>query len=183
LTDEELNRTLIRGLAGDTAAYREFLSALANRLRLYLQRRLGRMPQEVEDLVQELLLTIHIQRHTYRPHQPLTPWVYAIARYKLIDFLRRRSRSPGSDDILWDEAELAADKCDEREAEASFDIAKLLQTLPDKQRLPILYVKIEGNSVRDTAHRTGMSESAVRVGIHRGLKALAGKIRSSHEDG
>jgi RNA polymerase sigma-70 factor, ECF subfamily len=63
-------------------------------------------------------------------------------------------------------------------AEASHDIAKLLQQLPDRQRLPIQYVKIEGGSVADTTNRTGMSESAVKIGIHRGLKALAASIRA-----
>jgi RNA polymerase sigma-70 factor (ECF subfamily) len=62
--------------------------------------------------------------------------------------------------------------------EAQYDVAKLLRGLPERQRLPILYVKIKGASVTDTAVRTGMSESAVKVGIHRGLKALAEKIRS-----
>jgi RNA polymerase sigma-70 factor (ECF subfamily) len=63
-------------------------------------------------------------------------------------------------------------------AEARYDVPNLLRELPARQRLPILYVKIEGDSIAGTAKRTGMSESAVKVGIHRGLKALAAKIRS-----
>jgi RNA polymerase sigma-70 factor (ECF subfamily) len=62
-------------------------------------------------------------------------------------------------------------------AEARHDLATILQHLPDRQRLPILYVKIEGTSVAETARRTGMSESAVKVGIHRGLKALAVRLQ------
>jgi RNA polymerase sigma-70 factor (ECF subfamily) len=135
------------------------------------------LPEETEDLVQELLLAIHNQRHTYDPERPLTAWVHAIARYKLIDLQRRRSRTDGLHDPLDDDDEMLA-VADTEPAEARYDLAKLLTQLPDRQRLPILYVKIEGGSVADAAKRTGMSESAVKVGIHRGLKALAGKIRS-----
>jgi RNA polymerase sigma-70 factor (ECF subfamily) len=153
------------------------LGELAAHLRSFLRKRLARLPEEIEDLVQELLLAIHNHRHTYDPQQPLTAWVQAIARYKLIDLLRRRSRTDVLHDPLDEEAEMFA-AADSEAAEARYDVAKLLQELPDRQRLPILYVKIEGGSVADTAKRTGMSESAVKVGIHRGLKALAAKIRS-----
>jgi RNA polymerase sigma-70 factor (ECF subfamily) len=176
LIEERLRSLLVRGLAGETRAYRTFLDQLTAHLRSYLRRRLGSLPDEIEDLLQELLLAVHNKRHTYDPKQPLTAWVQAIARYKLVDLLRRRSRSdvltdPLEDDQLFDTTANDA-------AEAKYDVAKLLQGLPDRQRLPILYVKIEGASVTDTAIRTGMSESAVKVGIHRGLKALAERIRS-----
>ena len=165
-----------RGLAGEAKAYRTFLDQLTAHLRSYLQRRLGSLPDEIEDLLQELLLAVHNKRHTYDPKQPLTAWVQAIARYKLVDLLRRRSRSDVLNDPLEDDQLFDATANDA--AEAKYDVAKLLQGLPDRQRLPILYVKIEGASVTDTAIRTGMSESAVKVGIHRGLKALAERIRS-----
>jgi RNA polymerase sigma-70 factor (ECF subfamily) len=126
--------------------------------------------------VQELLLAIHNQRHTYDATQPLTAWACAIARYKLIDLLRRRSRSEGRNDPLDEDAEFFA-AADTEAADARYDMHSLLQTLPDRQRLPIQYVKIEGDSIADAAQRTGLSESAVKIGIHRGLKALAGKIR------
>ena len=177
LKEERLRSLLIRGLAGDAAAYHLFLGDLAAHLRFYLRRRLARLPEEIEDLVQELLLAIHNHRHTYDPEQPVTAWVQAIARYKLIDLLRRRSRTDLLNDPLDEEGELFA-AADGEAAEARYDLAKLLQELPDRQRLPILYVKIEGGSVAETAKRTGMSESAVKVGIHRGLKTLAAKIRS-----
>ena len=135
------------------------------------------LPDEVEDLLQELLLAIHNQRHTYDSSQPLTPWVYAIARYKLADLHRRRAHSEAIQDPL-DDRQPMFTTVDHEAAEARFDIAKLLDLLPDRQRLPILCVKVEGSSVRDAARRTGMSESAVKVGIHRGLKALADKLRS-----
>jgi len=147
-------------------------------LRSFFRKRLAGLPEEAEDLVQEVLLAIHNQRHTYDARLPLTAWVHGIARYKLIDLLRRRSRSDLLNDSL-DEGEELFVAPDDEAAEAHYDIAKLLQQLPDRQRLPIQYVKIEGASVADTAARTGMSVSAVKVGIHRGLKALAAKIGSS----
>ena len=174
-TEEHLSGLLARGLVGDEVAYRFFLGELARHLRSWLRGRLARLPEEVEDLLQELLLAVHNQRHTYDPKQPLKPWVHAIARYKIIDLLRRRSRNEMLNDPLDDEDELFV-AGDGEAAEARYDLAKLLHDLPDRQRLPIVYVKIEGESVADVAKRTGMSESAVKVGIHRGLKALAAKI-------
>ncbi|HEY4037184.1 MAG TPA: sigma-70 family RNA polymerase sigma factor [Burkholderiaceae bacterium] len=175
--EERLRGLLARGLAGDAPAYHSFLKELSAHLRAFLRKRLVNLPQEVEDLVQELLLAVHNQRHTYDPRQPLTAWVYAIARYKLVDLLRRRSRNELLNDPLdEDDALLAAS--DSEAADARRDLVKLLAALPDRQRLPIIHMKIEGLSVAETARLTGMSPSAIKVGIHRGLKALAAKIRS-----
>ena len=178
LIEERLRSLMLQSLAGDASSYHFFLDELATHLRSFLRKRLARLPEEAEDLVQELLLAIHNQRHTYDAKLPLTAWVHAIARYKLIDLLRRRSRSELLNDSLDDSEKLFAAP-DSEAAEARYDIAKLLEQLPDRQRLPIQYVKIEGASVADTATRTGMSVSAVKVGIHRGLKALAAKIASN----
>jgi RNA polymerase sigma-70 factor (ECF subfamily) len=177
LTEERLRTLMLKSLTGDGSSYRVFLNELSMHLRSFLRRRVARQPEEIEDLVQELLLAIHNQRHTYNAKLPLTAWVHAIARYKVIDWLRRRSRNDLLNDSLDDCEELFAVPENEA-AEASHDIAKLLQQLPERQRLPIQYVKIEGGSVADTAKRTGMSESAVKIGIHRGLKALAASIRA-----
>lgn len=174
--EERLSRQFAQALAGDAAAYRQFLGGLGAHLRGFLRRRLERLPDEIEDLVQETLLAVHNQRHTYDPGQPLTAWVHAIARYKLVDLLRRRSVREALDQPLEDEQEWLAAP----EAEASGtrrDLDALLERLPDRQRLPIVHMKLEGLSAAETARRTGMSESAVKVGVHRGLKALAAMIR------
>ena len=177
LSEERLRNSLLSSLSGDSHAYHGFLKQISGHVRTYLRRRLRDMPPDVEDLLQEILLSIHNQRHTYDPAQPLTAWVYAIARYKLIDRLRRRSRTEDLHELM-DEENQALVTSDNDAAEAEFDLAALLGQLPDRQRLPIQYVKIEGTSVAETAARTGMSVSAVKVGIHRGLKALAAKVRS-----
>jgi RNA polymerase sigma-70 factor (ECF subfamily) len=103
--------------------------------------------------------------------------VHAIARYKLFDCLRRRGRGDLLTDPLDDELDVLS-TADTDAAEARRDLAKLLETLPERQRLPIVYVKVQGLSVAEAARLTGMSESAVKVAVHRGLKALAARIRS-----
>ena len=175
-SEERLRGLLARGLSGDGAAYHAFLADLTAHLRAFFRKRLDRIPDEVEDLVQETLIAVHNQRHTYDPGQPLTAWMHAIAKYKLVDFLRRRARTDALTDPLDDELEVFA-ASDADAAEARRDLAKLLADLPDRQRMPIVHVKIEGLSVAETAQLTGMSESAVKIGVHRGLKALAAKIR------
>lgn len=170
-----LRSLFLRGLDGDAGAYRDFLQKLSAHLRAFLGKRLFGWPDEVEDLVQECLLAMHNQRHTYQSDQPLTAWVHAIARYKMIDLLRAKSVREALHDPLDDDlAVFAASATDASDARR--DLGGLLQTLPERQRLPIVHVKIEGLSVAETASLTGMSESAVKVGIHRGLKALAARF-------
>ena len=176
--EAQLHDLFVRGLNGDAVAYRTFLQELSAFLRSFLRKRLFGWPDEVEDLVQECLLAMHNQRHTYQQGQPLTAWVHAIARYKMIDLLRAKSIREDLQDPLDDDlavfAESATDASDARR-----DLRGLLDTLPERQRLPIVHVKIEGLSVTETAKLTGLSESAVKVGIHRGLKALANQIKAT----
>jgi RNA polymerase sigma-70 factor (ECF subfamily) len=173
-----LRDALLLGLGGDAAAYHRFLKALSAHLRAYFRKRLFRRPDEVEDLVQETLLALHAQRHTYRHDQPLTAWVHAIARYKLVDWLRAHAAREALTDPIDDELEVFA-ASDAEASDARRDLGRLMDSLPERQRLPILHVKLEGLSVAETARRTGMSESAVKVGVHRGLKALAARIRGT----
>jgi RNA polymerase sigma-70 factor (ECF subfamily) len=175
--EDRLRDLLVRGLAGDAAAYQAFLKDLSGYLRGFLRKRMVRLPEEVEDLVQESLLAVHNQRHTYDPRQPLTAWVHAIAKYKLVDLLRRRACRELLNDPLDDELAVLANSDTDATA-ARLDLAKLLERLPERQRLPIVCMKLKGLSVVETARLTGMSESAVKVGVHRGLKALAAMIRA-----
>ena len=172
---------MVNGLAGDAAAYHLLLQELSAHLRAFFRVRLQRVPDEVEDLVQETLLAVHNQRHTYDSAQPLTAWIHAIAHYKMVDLWRRRSRYEVLNDPLDDQADLFT-AADTEASDARRDLGKLLSQLPDQQRLPILHMKLEGLSVAETAQVTGMSESAVKVGVHRGLKALSVLIRDEHED-
>lgn len=175
--EERLRGLLLQGLAGDAGAYQRFLKELSAHLRAFLRRRLAQRPDEVEDLVQETLLAVHNQRHTYRTDMPVTAWAHAIARYKLIDWLRAHAAREARHEPLDDNADALFATGDSDAAEARRDLGQLLGLLPDRQRLPIVHMKLEGLSVVETAQRTGLSESAVKVGVHRGLKALAAKLR------
>jgi RNA polymerase sigma-70 factor (ECF subfamily) len=135
------------GLAGDQAAYARFLTELAALLRGYFRNRLQRQPGDVEDLTQEVLLAVHNARHTYLPGQPLTAWVHAIARYKLADHFRAHARHDALNDSL-DEARDVLAAPDLEPAQARRDLNLLLDQLPDRQRLPIVHVKLEGLSAK-----------------------------------
>src|SRR5262249_2117265 len=150
-------------------AYSALLKRLAEALRMYFSRRLFRQPHEAEDLVQDVLLAIHSKRGTFDVNQRLTAWVYAIAQYKLIDYLRRANRRGVAVPI---EAETAL-FADEADASASADVETLLSHLPEKQRETIRLVKLEELSVREAAQKAGLSESDVKVSVHRGLKKLS----------
>ncbi|SRR6266567_927734 len=174
----ELKALMLASLNGDAASHRMLLDRLSRHLRAYSKRklaRLGRSQEEAEDLVQESLLAIHLKRHTYDTETLLTPWVHAVARYKLIDYLRR-SRASGSELPIEAADELTAFD-DHVAAESTYDIGRLLAQLPIKARRAIEGVKLEGKTVAETAARYGMSESGVKISIHRGIKALAALIR------
>jgi RNA polymerase sigma-70 factor, ECF subfamily len=170
----ELKALMLASLDGDAASHRALLERLSRRLRAYYKgklARIGRDATEAEDLVQEAVLAIHIKRHTYDPAEPLTPWVYAIARYKLIDFLRRNRASIS--DVPIEEADTVMAQDDNVGAESTYDLKRLMQRLPEKMRCSIEAVKLDGQSVAEAADRCGISESGVKVNIHRGLKTLA----------
>jgi RNA polymerase sigma-70 factor (ECF subfamily) len=176
-SEAELRALMEASLGGDAAAHRLLLDRLSRHLRAYYKGRLariGRSATEAEDLMQEALMAIHIRRHTYDPAEPLTPWVYAIARYKLIDHLRRTRASLG--DVPIENAEEVTAQDDYVGTESAYDLARLLSQLPDKMRRAIQSVKLDGLSVAEAASQCGMSESAVKVNVHRGLKALVALI-------
>ena len=176
--EAELCTLFLRGLDGEHAAYQAFLQKLSAHLRAFLRRRLFGWPDDVEDLVQECLLAMHNKRHTYQSDQPLTAWVHAIARYKMIDLLRSKSGREALHDPLDDDLAVFAESSTDA-SDARRDLTGLLETLPDRQRLPIEHVKLKGLSVTEAAALLGMSESAVKVGIHRGLKALGKRVGTS----
>jgi len=165
-----------RARSGDESAYRQALERIAARLRGYLRRRMPGAPDDVEDLVQETLLAIHLQRGTYDPTLPLGSWVLAIARHKLVDLWRRRGRQDALNDPL-DEVDEAALAVAGEAGEARRDLGRLLEALPEAQRQAILLTRVEGLSVAEASLRTGASESAIKVQVHRGLRRLADLVR------
>jgi RNA polymerase sigma-70 factor (ECF subfamily) len=175
-SEVELKALMLASLDGNAASYRTLLDRLSGRLRAYYKGKLARVGHgatEAEDLLQEVLLAIHLKRHTYDTGELFTPWVYTIARYKLIDYLRR-TRTAAS--LPLDEGTEVMAQDDNADAESSYDVRKLLGRLPEKVRCSIECVKLEGRSVAEAAERCGISESGVKINIHRGLRTLAAFI-------
>src|SRR6202163_1071376 len=173
----ELKALMLASLDGDAASHRALLDRLSRRLRAYYKGKLagiGRGAAQAEGRGQEAVLAIHLKRHTYDPVEPLTPWVHAIARYKLIDFLRRTRASFA--DVPIEEADTIMAHDDNVDAESTYDVKRLLERLPKNMRCAIEAVKLDGQSIAEAAQRCGISESGVKVNIHRGLKALAALI-------
>lgn len=161
------------GLDGDGEAHRRLLEALAPALRRIASlglRRAGLGNADVEDVVQEILLAIHLKRHTWLRDQPFSPWLHAVARYKLIDTMRRRGRRgevPIDDliEVLPDQAP-AVDRSPQ-------ELSKFVGRLKGREHDVVAAVSLDGASIGDTAKTLAMSEGAVRVALHRGLKRLA----------
>lgn len=173
--DEALLRDLmLRGLAGEACAYRELLRRLSDVLRAFFSRRLRSGPADVDDLVQDTLMAVHSRRITYDCAQAFTPWLFAIARHKLMDHFRRAGRKPTHVEI--------DDTCREEIPEdaimARRDLDRLLETLPERQQSVVRCMKIEGATASEAANRFNMTESNVKVMVHRALKALADRVRS-----
>ena len=163
---------------GDTGAYHRLLQELAPVLRGLASRGLARHKfgsEDVEDVVQETLLALHLKRHTWDERQPFSPWVHAIARNKLIDNLRRRGRQvrlaiDGIGDLL--AGDVPAVELN------GIDARRLIDRLRGREREIVVAISIDGASAREVAQRLGMTEGAVRVALHRALRSLAKALRS-----
>jgi RNA polymerase sigma-70 factor (ECF subfamily) len=146
---------------GDSSAYRRLLASLTPALRTVARRncaRIGLDGCEAEDVVQEVLLAIHLKRHTWASDRPIGPWITTIARNKLIDARRRRGNRPT----------LPSDGAMDRQ-----DLDRLVGRLGERQQDLVRSVSVEGRSMQETAKRLNMSEGAARVALHRAIKALA----------
>jgi RNA polymerase sigma-70 factor (ECF subfamily) len=167
--ETELARLMRAATRGDERAYREFLRSAACLVRGFARRRTADGGIDAEDIVQETLIAIHMKRHTWREDAPITPWLYAIARYKLIDAFRRRGRRLEIDVDEIAETFAAPDP----EIVSDREIGRALDSLAPGQRSVVAAVSVGGRSISETAKSLGMTETAVRVALHRGLTAIA----------
>jgi RNA polymerase sigma-70 factor (ECF subfamily) len=165
---------------GDADAYRKLLGELAPLLRRMASRGLSRSglgSEDVEDVVQETLLALHLKRQTWDESKPLLPWVRAIAHNKLVDNLRRRGRHVHVS--VSDIGDLAADE-PPPDAMNGVDAERVLARLKARERAIVVAISLEGASARQVAERLGMTEVAVRVALHRALQSLARTFRDRH---
>lgn len=171
--ETRLRSLMLAGLAGDAAAHCALLRQLSTALRPYYAKRLGAGAADVEDLVQETLIAVHTRRATYQPDVPFTAWAYAIARYKLIDLYRRQGRRQT---VPLEEAGVlfVADHGDA--ATAARDLDRVLAETSAQSAALIRRTQIDGLSTREASALSGLSESAVKVAVHRALKKLSDRF-------
>lgn len=159
---------------GHGGAYRRLLTEISEWLRRYFQRRLP--PGDIDDAVQETLLAVHRRRHTFDPQYPLAAWLAAIAKRKWIDQLRETGRRP-TEELP---GNLAVGDHEAAVTSASV-LARLLQQLRPVQAQVIMLVKVQGYSIADASRETGLSASAVKMNIHRGLAQLSSFIEKADD--
>jgi RNA polymerase sigma factor (sigma-70 family) len=171
-SEDELRRLMVSGLDGNAGDHAALLRLLVPLLRGFYRRRAG-SDDDIEDLVQETLIAVHTRRATYDRDRAFTAWLFAIARYKMIDHFRRARRHQpieGLEDILIAEGF-------EDASSARMDVDDLLETLPPKQARMIRATRLDGLSVAEAAQADGIGESDVKVSVHRGLKSLMARIQ------
>jgi RNA polymerase sigma-70 factor (ECF subfamily) len=174
MREEHWRRLMEAAQMGNHTAYEELLTDLLPMLRHYVRRR-WRNPSDVEDVVQDILLSIHGVRQTYDPRRPFMPWLMTIAKRRLIDAARRvsaRSRNETTVDIMPEtfhrhDAKTEYDTHDDQEA-----IRNAMSQLPDGQRQAVELMKIQGLSLEEASAVTGKSISSLKVSVHRAIKAM-----------
>jgi RNA polymerase sigma-70 factor (ECF subfamily) len=174
---DDWGKLLTEANAGDTRAYEQFLRTIAPVLRNIVRTRgSGLGEAAVEDVVQEVLLAVHLKRHTWKVGTPVRPWLYAITRYKVADAFRARGRRIDLpiEDVLDDLA--AEDAPDPTEAA---DMDKMIGMLDGRSADLVRMIGREGASAAEAGEALNMTEGAVRVALHRALKRLA-SLRERH---
>lgn len=164
-----------QSLSGDKRAYAELLQETARFLRPFLARRLN-FGAEMDDLLQEILLSIHKARHTYDGNRPYKPWAYAIAKFRLQDYWRVHYA-----DQLHHAVELSEVENELQEPVTKSDmsyesISGEVEKLPPRQAEILRMMHQEGYTAKEVAERIGMKESAVKVAAHRAYKLLRKKL-------
>lgn len=166
---------------GDAGAYRELLRAITPRIRQFVRRQRGFAgAAEVEDLVQDVLLSVHTVRATYDPSRPFTPWLLAIVRHRLVDGARRYARIARREvlmddlDVTFHEPEANEDSGEVEDAAA---LHEAVRALPEGQRQAIELLKLKELSLKEAAQVSGTSVGALKVATHRAMASLRLAIR------
>jgi RNA polymerase sigma-70 factor (ECF subfamily) len=180
--DQRLSDGMRRAQDGDRRAYEALLGEVTAYLTMFVRKRLTE-PDWVDDVVQEALISIHQNRHTYDPTRSFVSWMNAIALHRLIDMMRKRRRIRAREQLGEPEAEAWGSVLDPTAHPAAFDgLHAALASLSSKQRHVIQLLKWEGLSVREIAQSTSTSESSVKVTAHRGYRLLRRLLVSGSDE-
>ncbi len=171
--EQKLRLLFQLSMTGDAFAYENFLmlvTAIVRRNLAFLGgAKLSR--EQLEELQQEVVLSIHQKKQTYSLDRPLLPWIYAIARYRYIDDYRQKKRLPATVEWLDDL------HVEEEESSEGIDYEEILGLLTPQQRELFVRIKIEGQTYVQTAEALELSVPAVKVGVHRIMKVLKDKVQ------
>jgi RNA polymerase sigma factor (sigma-70 family) len=174
------SRLMRAAQAGDRAAYSQLLREITPFVRAMLRRYCSHR-QDIEEMVQDTLLTLHRVRQTYDPARPFSPWLGAIAARRGIDGLRRRSRVARHEiSVELESVETFADptaNSDIEDIRAAGEIEELLRRLPPRQREALETVKLKEMTLAEASRASGQSVGALKVNTHRALKALRALFR------
>jgi RNA polymerase sigma-70 factor (ECF subfamily) len=180
-SDSRWGALMAEAQAGDARAYDTLLREILPFLRAVCRRRLG-PSAEVEEAVQDALLTIHRLRHTYDPARPLQPWLAVIADRRAVDRLRRHGRRAKHETALEPSTEtLAVAPAKEwensgEEALAADQLRDAVAGLPESQRQALTLTKLQGLSLAEASARSGLSVGALKVATHRALRTLRTRL-------
>ena len=165
---------------GDRQAYARLLGEITPVLRRVVRRRwAGSGSADAEDVVQDVLISLHAVRHTYDPARPFMPWLLAIMQYRIQDASRKVVRRSAHERPEWSFEHGLPDVVAEPREDVPGDpeaLRKALADLPAGQRRAVELLKLEECSLKEAAAVTGMSVAALKVAVHRGIKALRGKL-------
>jgi RNA polymerase sigma-70 factor (ECF subfamily) len=180
--DRRLSDLMRNAQGGDGRAYEMLLREATGLVRAFARKRL-RQADWLEDVTQETLLSIHRDRHTYDPERPFLPWMYAIARHRLLDFLEKQRRRARNEIVEGSGMEEAAQATMALQGTPDGFLRRAMALLSSAQREIIRMSKVDGLSVAEISRRTGRSQSSVKVTAHRGYQRLRRLMRSSAHEG
>ena len=175
--EQRWSRLMVNAQAGDESDYRTLLTELTQVIHGFLRNRFGN-GDFIEDCVQETLIAIHQARHTYDRHRPFRAWLFAIVRHKAIDVLRQQRTRQNTASRYRDTQEVLAQQHQHNEAEHEMMQSRLLESLPETHREVLILTKLIGLSVAETAEKLGISQSLVKVRVHRAIRKLRTKMEA-----
>ncbi len=175
--EQRWSRMMVNAQAGDESDYRTLLTELTQVIHGFLRNRFGN-GHFIEDCVQETLIAIHQARHTYDRHRPFRAWLFAIVRHKAIDVLRQQRTRQKTASQFRDAQEVMAPQHQHNAAELEMTGNHLLGSLPTTYREALVLTKIIGLSVEEAADKLGISQSLVKVRVHRAINKLRTKMES-----